>query len=274
MTKIIVVSKGEVMRCHTLRLLTEAGIPHTVVVHDKESADRLKKEKLLGKIVVSNTTGIVAQRNWALDKLVKKREWFIGMDDNIQYFTCVKPAFRKKPKNITSEPPPGKQTWRQIYNVKVEPAEWIAELEKNMQLADTVGAPFIGVATMENPFFRVTRHSNFRFVKTKVYAMKAHPDLRFKYEYAQDSYLTALVLTKYGRVLVDSFMHYKAKMYESGGLGDRAHREQNGLLTDLNNIVAEFPGLVSLAKGKNSALRVNLTSAASVDRWRAGRESI
>ena len=41
------------------------------------------------------------------------------------------------------------------------------------------------------------------------------------------------------------------------------------LLTQLQQCVDEFPGLVKLAAGPNSALRVCKVTDASVDRWRA-----
>jgi hypothetical protein len=128
--------------------------------------------------------------------------------------------------------------------------------------------PLVGVATMENPYFRAKRYSNFRFVKTKVFAMQNTGDLHFRYEMCHDSYLSARTVARYGAVLVDSFLHYKSKMYEDGGLGNRFQREHLGLIEQMNKIVVTYPGLVVRAKGANSALRFRLTTATGVNRWR------
>ena len=129
-------------------------------------------------------------------------------------------------------------------------------------------APYGGVATMENPFFRAKKWSFRRFVKTKVFVMDASAKLEFKHTMCHDSYMTALAIARYGHVCVNNYLFYRADWYQKGGLGDRKAREAAGLLDQLNDCCAEFPGLVALARGKNSALRVCKVTDSSVDKWR------
>ena len=269
--QIAVVSRGNVWRIHTLHMLEAAGIDYSVFVHDDEAFDSLANAGIaVEKIVVTGTFTLVEKRNWILDEWVKPGNWFIGMDDNIQHFTMVAPGFIEKDRlDVTGPSPKGFKTWRSAYNIAVSPPVWLKEFTTTVHDARNIGAPLVGVATMENPFFRPKRFSRVRFVKTKVFAMQNLPHLRFKHEMCHDSYLSAAVVAHHGRVLVDSFLHYKSKMYEQGGLGDRADRERKGLLEQMDDICREFPGLVQVGKGANTALRFKVNSEKGVERWRS-----
>lgn len=264
---IIVVTRGNVERLHTLRLLNAAGVPFTVVVHDENIAGLVRSHA--HEVVVSGTNTLVEKRNWILDELVPRGSWFVGMDDNVKSFTKVADEFYGWDNLFTGdEPPSGCESWRRIYNTTASPKLWLQELKTTVRIADKAGINLVGVSTMENPFFRPRKYSNYRFVKSKIFAMKNTGELRWKHEMCHDSYLSALAVAKYGRVLVNSFLHYESKMYEAGGLGDREARERFGLVEQLMRICEEFPGLVALARGKNSALRFRLTSENGVERWR------
>ncbi len=264
--KIYVISQAVEDRMHTPRLLRGAGIPFTLVLDNQEQAKAAHKMGYYTSSTMSTDTckGVVAKRN-AITAHAHE-EFYIGLDDNIREFTKVADRYMGKVKLETSDTT---TPWRKYYNVTCEPAEYIKSLELLAEMCYGNGTAYAGVATMENPFFRGGKRYAFRrFVKTKAFVMDATPQLQFKHSMCHDSYMTALTIAKYGRVVVDQRLFYKSKWYEKGGLGSRAAREESGLLTQLNDIVVEFPGLVGLGKGKNTALRVLKTSDASVDNWR------
>jgi hypothetical protein len=263
--KIVIVSNGVPERLKTSQLLN--GIPHMVCFDTQKKADLCKGiigQK--GRIIVCNTRTLVGMRNFVIDKLIPRNKWFIGMDDNISAFTAVSKSFRGKPRLPTTTDK--SRNWRYVYNKLCNPKEYIDLIKEGAYEADLIGSPLFGVATMENPFFRLGRYSYRRFVKTKMFAMLNARDLNFKYEQCHDSYLSALAVAKYGTVLVDNFMHYKSKMYEAGGLGDLERRKERGLEDQLEEIINQFPGLVSRGVGPNTALRFMLRSDSSVDKWR------
>lgn len=263
--KIIVPTIGNLNRLHTVKALAE--VPCILVVHNKYTKDALHSD-IDSEIVVSGTKTLVEKRNWILDNLVAKDEWFIGMDDNIQMFTAVKKPYRHKEENDTVGLPPKKfKSWRHVYNSQVIPQEWLIDFRHSIERAKKEGAKLVGVATMENPYFRGRRYSNYRFVKTKAFAMQ-NCGLRFEHEMCHDSFLSASAVAQHGRVLVDSFLHHKSTMYEPGGLGNRAEREAKGLLTQMQDICDKFPGLVVPGKGGNTALKFRLVTRTGVDRWR------
>ncbi len=212
-------------------------------MHDSAARDRLKEAGIAGVISVTGTHTLVDKRNHILRK-APPGEWFIGMDDNIHYFTMVSQPFYDNKMNATDEDPPNKvDSWRAAYNVTVAPREWLRQMSINIGLAKAAKSPLVGVATMENPYFRARHFSNYRFVKTKVFAMANYTDLRFEHD-------------------------YKATMYEEGGLGNREEREKRGLLDQMDAICNKFPGLVTVGKGANTALKFRLVTKNGVARWR------
>lgn len=267
--RIIVVSSAMPDRLHTLHLLTRAGVEHDVVVHNNDHAKRIASAGVSSNIIVSRTTTLVEKRNFILKSLVKRGEWFIGMDDNIRGFTRVREQWYSNDRNNVHGDPPHNETWRGIYNADVCPKTWLQSFQCTIKSAGD--APLVGVATMENPYFRDKQISRYRFVKTKVFAMRNEKDLYFKHEMCHDSFLTALAIARYGSVVVNNYLHHKSTMYEAGGLGNRKEREAKGLLTQLEDICREFDGLVMMGSGENTALRIRLTTNNGVKRWREQR---
>jgi hypothetical protein len=267
--KTIIVSRGDDRRWHTLNML-HGTVDAIVVVHSAKMAKHMRKVFPDFEIVHSDTTKLVDKRNWILKKLVGKNQWFIGMDDNIRGFTMVRKPWRILPSNPTNKPVTSTtyKTWREVYNNTVDYDLWHDEFLKDISVAASSGINLVGVATMENPFMRAKRYSNYRFVKTKIYAMRNTGKFWFENDISHDSWLTAMCIAVHGKVLVDSYLHYKVKMYEVGGLGTRAEREAKGLLKFMNRTIKHFPGLVTVGHGQNTALRMCKTTESSVEKWR------
>lgn len=266
--KTIIVSRGDERRWHTLNLL-HSEVDATVVVHNMDIVRRMRKVFPDFEIVSSNTERLVDKRNWILKRMLSKNEWFIGMDDNIRGFTMVQKPFRRNSINDTAGTvPKGYKSWREIYNKEVSYKDWHREFCIDLDIAASEGANLVGVATMENPWMRARHYSNYRFVKTKIYAMRNTGKFWFENDISHDSWLTAMCIAVHGKVLVDSYLHHKVKMYEIGGLGTREEREAKGLLKFMDHTIKSFPGLVTVGHGKNTALRMCKTNENSVEKWR------
>lgn len=263
MLPIYIVSRAHPDRMHTAMRLKKRDIPFTLVVDDNE---QVKQAARLGyrRALSTETTDLVSKRN-AITDLVG-RGWYIGMDDNIFDFNMVAKEFRVYDRVDTSNPE--ERPWRKLWNQPVLAEDYIMGLENLAKRAGEVGAEYAGVATMENPFFRMKRWGYRRFVKSKVFVMRHGSKIRFKHRLCHDSYASAHAVALHGRVLTDSFMFYTARWYEKGGLGTREEREKAGLLDQLQECIDEFPGLVGMARGHNSALKFLLRSDESVNRWR------
>lgn len=259
---IYIVSRANPERMHTPNLLRASNIPFWLVVDNKEQVRAAVKMGF--KAFSTDTTDLVSKRNAITDEA---KGWYIGMDDNVREFSMVADEIRANHTRIDTSDPKA-APWRTLFNQKVTPAKFMKGLRGLVKECERVGAEYGGLATMENPFFRMKRWGYRRFVKSKIFVMRGGSSVRFKHKMCHDSYASAHAVALHGAVAVDSWMFYQSNWYEKGGLGTRKEREAAGLLDQLQQCVDEFPGLVRLARGQNSALAFSLTSSNSVDAWR------
>jgi hypothetical protein len=262
--EIYIPTRMEMNRFHTAPLLKAAGVKFTLVVDNE--AQRAAAHKLGYKrtLITPNVADLAAKRTAITQQHGKG--FYISMDDNIQAFTAVAQSYMRKNDLETSNTA---FAWRKVFNQTCNPVDMVASLQALAVNCQTIGTVYGGVATMENPFFRGgVRYAYRRFVKGKVFVMDASPQLEFKYSMVEDSYMTAQVLANYGSVVVDKRLFYRARWYEPGGHGTRAQREEKGLMDHLRSICAEYPGLVGVGKGGNTALRVLRTSENGINKWR------
>jgi hypothetical protein len=251
-------------RFHTAPLLKAAGVKFTLVVDNKDQEKTAHAAGYKRTMITPNVADLAAKRTAITQEHGKG--FYISMDDNIQSFTAVLPKYMKQKDLDTSNTA---FAWRKVFNQPYDPADMVEALQALAENCQNVGTVYGGVATMENPFFRGgARWAYRRFVKAKIFVMNASPRLAFKYSMVEDSYMTAQVLAKYGCVVVDKRLFYRARWYEPGGHGTRQQREANGLMDHLQNICAEYPGLVGVGKGGNTALRVLRTSENGINKWR------
>jgi len=278
--QLYVLSRARAERMHLPFILNADNVPFTLVVDTKEQAQEAKRLLPKPDVLVTHAKDIVEARNFITRYHLRThgKKYYCGMDDNIRFFTMVMSRFRDAKYGGKNALPTHSNeyyplvaknwSWRHVFNQQCTPKQYMRELGNLCDKMVTEGIRYGGVATMENPFFRGTRYSYHRFVKSKVFIMDPTAGLEWKHTMCHDSHMTALCIARYGKVLVNNFMFYKARWYERGGLGSREAREAAGLLDQLELCVKEFPGLVALASGKNSALRIMRVTDASINRWR------
>jgi hypothetical protein len=261
---------------HTRHWLGATGLDVTLVCDDRIQAAEIRGAMPYvprGRIIDLDSRGVAPgclnARNFILSELVKPREWYIGIDDNVEYLDIVHPEFYDQPKLPVDGPCPW-DTWRKIYRhamASTDLPHHLAKLRDDCRLRETI---YGGFASTENPMFRASKYGYRRFVKTKLYVLYKHkPDLLFKGgDYAHDSWMSAYAVANFGSVVVNNYIHPRYPWFEAGGLGKVTERRAK-LDVILDEIIAEFPGLVVKAKGANSALKFIRTTDTSVQRWQA-----
>lgn len=276
--KAYMVSRGYVSRMHTRHWLGATGLDVTVVCDDRIQAAEIRGAMPYvprGRIIDLASRGVAPgclnARNFILSELVKTREWYIGIDDNVEHLDIVSPILYGSPKlPVTDQPPVWAKSWREIYRhamASTDLPHHLAKLRDYCRLRETI---YGGFASTENPMFRASKYGYRRFVKTKLYVLYKHkPDLLFKGgDYAHDSWMSAYAVANFGSVVVNNYIHPRYPWFEAGGLGKVTERRAK-LDVILDEIIAEFPGLVIKAKGANSALKFIRTTDTSVQRWQA-----
>jgi len=264
--KIIVVSKGHISRLHTFKWLDKLRIQYLVVTHTKDQANTISLvAKRTEDIIATGKKFLYENRNYALRRLIRKGEWFIGMDDNIQLINKVRDDYYEK-LLIDQELKPCKaKTWREIYrqNSTDKMLDLCYELMDQCKAWKTI---YGGFASLENPYFRQRHWSRIRFVKSKLYVMK-NCGQKFSGIFGHDSRMSAQIVAQYGGIAVNNFVHPVHTMYEEGGLG---HVTQRRPILDkhLAEICKDYPGLVMKGRGANTALRFCITSQNGLTKWR------
>lgn len=272
--KAYVITKGHAPRMHTAKWLDQAAIEYEVVCNTDADCDTaaqvFKRCKVFHSMQRAKVApGCVNKRNYILRELVPTGQWYIGLDDNIQRIHVVHGnLYGNERLDIKAKPPVEFPGWRDVYRQPLSPGMAIVTAMGLVMSCESRGTIYGGFASTENPMFRQTKYGYRRFVKTKFYVLKKDmPDLQFGGDnYAHDSWMSAFVVAQYGGVVVNNYVHPVHKMFEAGGLGNGAQRRPH-LDKILPRIVAQFPGLVDLARGANSALRFVRTSDASVVAW-------
>lgn len=261
---IVVMSKGCTARMHTMQWLDRLELPYMVVTHSAADAERIGAA-CKGTVIATGLPDLVANRDLVF-KLLPDNAWFVGMDDNIRRVTRVRDDYYGGEEIDQKYVPHNARDWREVYRTEVT-SEVLSLVSSLVERCKQYGTIYGGFASMENPFFRQRKWSSVRFVKSKLFVMQNVPGLRWGGgNYAHDSWMSAYVVAKYGCVAVNNWVHPEHKMYEQGGLGHGRERRPH-LDPVLDEICAQFHGLVAKGKGENTALRFLRTTPESVRRW-------
>jgi glycosyltransferase involved in cell wall biosynthesis len=215
------------------------------------------------EIVVSNAKlGIPFQRQWVLDNLVGKNEWFCFADDNIQYFTAVhEPQYNEE---YCKD--------REAFAKRAD-MEWVHSILNDTQRkADEIGAKFCGFAVVDNYFFREKKWRMVGHVIQKIalinnVGIRYHPNVLSMGDY----YYTAENLLRYGKVLINNYLFPIAKHYQSGGIGTYEERVPKKI-HDCAFLIAEYPDMfrykVKAGCHPLAELQLRFTSEKQVLQWR------
>lgn len=267
--RIFVPSAGHVPRMHVFK-----WIPHdfdvTCVVDGKEQMRDVKKVFPWLRVVVSGMSSLVETRNFIAEELLKKNEWYVGMDDDIEKLEIVdSKIWHREHVNVTEEKPPvPHKTWRQAFRIPIVPKNSMAFFDHLRNVTEKNETIYSGVATMENPFFRQRKWGYSRFTKSYVHVGKNTREIPWHGKYGHDSCRTTQVLLRYGKVVVCNWVYGVQKAYGEGGIGSSTKRRPI-LNKHLNSIVQHAPGLVGIGRGANTALRILRYNEESIEKWKA-----
>ena len=92
MIPIYIPSYNRAKTIKTTKYLDESSLDYIVLLHTEKCKDEYLSAGIVkeDKIIVTNSeSGITNQRNWLMDNLAVKNEWFITLDDNIEGFKRV-----------------------------------------------------------------------------------------------------------------------------------------------------------------------------------------
>lgn len=272
MMRIFIPSTGHIPRMLLMEWISHDW-PVTIVVHDSYQHRRIRSAfPWLDRkqIIVSGLKdGLVGQRNFICEELVKRNEWYIGMDDDIQGINTVcKEVWDRGKVEMSEKPPRGYKTWRQAYRVLATPQRVMRAFEilrDRMEYMETI---YGGFASIENPFFRTRKWSEVKHVRSNVYVAKNTREYPWHGKCGHDTCRTVETVARYGCVGMLNYVHALHKPYVEGGLGDREWREPI-LMKHFKQLVEAYPGLVKLVEyNHGSHVRMIRTTKRSCLQWK------
>lgn len=223
-----------------------------IVVHTEEQRSEYLKNPTIPrhKILVSNQPyNLSLQTNWIRDNLVKKGEWFIRMNDNIENINIYPEPWYSA---IRIKKPLKNNRAFQIHLEHHYPDNFEDVVAECRLKADDLNTGLVGFSAHQNYFFRGSKWRKIAMVTGKLFMCKndelrADPSI-----YCMEDYeYSCQAMLKYGRILVNGFVFPNSKFNQPGGLGKLSERG-NKKVEDCKIIMDRYPELFRYKNRVNS----------------------
>lgn len=242
MIPIYVPSYNRANSIKTTAWLDKSEIPYKVLLHSQECRSKYLEAGLVKDediIVTGAPFGVTSQRNWIVNNLAVKGEWYISLDDNIRGMKRVVDKHYSKRKLNVESPDISQADFSQSFTA----AEYLELLEKDIVVADSINAEYIGYATVDNYFFNSKKYKPVGYVISKACAVK-YQGLKYdpELEAMEDFGYCASQLVKNNCVLINAWIKPVAGHYEAGGIGTYEMRVPRKV-KDCKYLMKKYPNL-------------------------------
>lgn len=255
----------------TTKWLDESNVNYFILLHTENCKKEYIKHGIVKSenIIVTNAKpGITNQRNFLMDNLAKKNEWFITLDDNIEGFKRVVDKYYFTKKILPVESP---HITQEDYNQKISAQEFINIVLEDIKIAEKINATYGGFATVDNYFFNSKKYKSVGYVISKAAYIKYTGHRYDQNILVMDDYgYTADCLFRTGTVLINSWLKPINKHYEPGGIGTYEQRVPKKI-KDAEYLMKKYPGLFryKLKKGchPKAEIQIKFVNTPQVINW-------
>lgn len=249
-----------------------------VIVHDPLQMHYYKKTIPENKIICSYAKyGISSQRNFIKNNLVGSKEWFIMMDDNINYFEAViEEEYNNE--NLKIKYP---DAWikndakfnNRVYRQKVNPDRLIKIFDELKNKCINIGVGFAGFSANKNYFFsRENKWKYFSLICSKA-CIVFNDELRWDegIKTMDDYDYSCQAMLKYGKTVVNNYVWPNAGHNQKGGLGKIEERGKYKI-NDCKVLMKKYPNLFRYKNRKNSLPEAEIVMRGHtkqfIEKWR------
>ncbi len=195
------------------------------------------------KIIVTGIDdgGKAGQIKYAVDNILSNNEWAIFADDNIDFIYGIDSTHWKNNLYLDKS----SQHWGNVNSYKFD-----SRLSELITKADEVNAHLIGFLSTNNYYFARKKYKYYGFCHGKLTLWKKDNDFvfdNFNLRSLNDFHFTAMHLYNYGIVLINDYMHPKAKYFQKGGIGSKKARKPDRI-KNINLLLAYYPELIKTKK--------------------------
>ena len=252
--------------------LDESQIDYRVLLHTEECKKEYVKAGIVNpeKIIVTNAKkGITNQRNWIVNNLAKKNNWYISFDDNIRtFYRVIDPIYNNQKKINVDDPNINDAIFKQEITAK----EYLELLKLDIMIAEQIKAEYIGYATVDNYYFNSKKYKSVGYVISKAVAIKySGLDYDKNLEAMEDFGYCAEQLIKNNCVLINAWMKPKAGHYEEGGIGTYNQRVKRKII-DCEYLMKKYPNFFRYKIKKNchpkAELQIKFFNPKQIIKWK------
>lgn len=257
-----------------------------IVVHNDAEWKRYISNPTVSRdrVIVSGADtdefGLTRQRQWIVDNLVDAGEWFVFADDDIRKlcalplpwydhedYTYVYKLYPETNKNRKYS-----KVWADRFKDEPSP-EYFRDIVYGMaHRADEIGARACGFSSTDNYFFRSVHWSTVHVIRGGLQIIK-NVGMQYDHNITMEDYnYTAEQLFRFGKVLVNNFVHPLWGTYRVGGMGTLEERTP-ARIRDCKRMMEKWPGLFRYKNLKHhprdSDVALKLHSEKQISKWRA-----
>ena len=291
MIPIFIPSYNRAGRTRTPALLDACNVTgYKIVVRPSQYADYAQYHKTQNLLTLDAEEGLTYAREFIRVHCVKRNQWCLQMDDNLQGFYVCNEKFYKLYDHIERGPGGLTQINRRWDNIIRGPNTDFATfyrviVEDTIKEAEKRGAVLCGFSVQNSSSMRGPhKFADVKFICGQAMLMKnvGFPwcQITSKTGDGEDFALTAAHLLKFGRVLANMWGAPRKTHYTPGGCGTFEERLPT-MITAHDEVMRRYPGLLRVKtrgpKGierVEGQVRLRLHTLEQVAKWRADMNAL
>lgn len=226
-------------------------VPHTVLVHTQEAADRFIKFNTIGAggdiLITNQPRGLAYQRQYAMD-LLKPDEWAVFFVDDLISCTYLPhpEQFGSKLPEIDKDNAKNRHM-KELLMTPCPPDKFIQVSKELILEAEARKLALVGFSLTDSLMFRGNKYSTWSLADGRCWLIKkTHLKFDMGAQLIDDTCFTALNLKTFGGVLVYNWLLPLCKRYTEGAFGTKEQRMEQKL-RECKYLVDTYPEYIAYA---------------------------
>ena len=234
----------------TSLLLSEGAVPHTVLCHQPEDAERFLNERTVGStgniVPTGEARGLARQRNVALETM-EEGEWALFLVDDLKNVTELD-TYDDEPEEVLDIDFQNQGVFRERFNTPAGMDRFVERAVASAAYGDFLGTKLVGFAGFNNAVYRRKKWQRNVLADGRAWMVKK-THLRFdqNVQLIDDLCWTAQNIKEFGTVLVNNWILPDCRRYTAGGFGsieDRMDQKKQ----EAAYLVSAYPELITFKK--------------------------
>lgn len=234
----------------TSLMLSEGGVPHTVLCHRPGDAERFRQAGTVGStgniVPTGEAKGLARQRNIALEWM-DEGEWALFLVDDLKDVTELD-SYDEEPEEVLDITFANQGAYRQRFDTPTGMDRFVERALASAAYGDFLGTKLVGFAGFNNAVYRRKKWQRNVLADGRAWMVKK-THLRFdqNVQLIDDLCWTAQNIKEFGTVLVNNWILPDCRRYTAGGFGSIDERMKQKK-QEAAYLVTAYPELITFKK--------------------------